>query len=133
MVKLRFPVRFCLCPSHVVAQKALEGGLQNRLAAILETAEGQSRQSVLRDQSSKSETKSQKKEQRCQGEDHLHLPVPRPHLQGPLLQLQHPHLHQLLHQLQQHPTLLQQLLIHLLLFQPQHLQQLLQQPQPNQA
>ena len=61
MVKLRFPLRFCLCPSHVVAQKALEGGLQNRLAAILETAEGQSRQSVLRDLSSKSETKSQKK------------------------------------------------------------------------
>ena len=127
MVKLRFPLRFCLCPSHVVAQKALEGGLQNRLAAILETAEGQSRQSVLRDQSTKSETKIQKREQRCQGEDHLHLPVPRPHLQEPQLQ----HLH--LHQLQQHPTLLQQLLIHLLLFQPQHLQQLLQQPQPNQA
>ena len=131
MVKLRFPLRFCLCPSHVVAQKALEGGLQNRLAAILETAEGQSRQSVLRNQTSKSETKSQKKEQRCQGEDHLHLPVPRLHLQEPLLQLQHQHLH--LHQLQQHPTLLQQLLIHLLLFQPQHLQQLPPQPQPNQA
>ena len=129
MVKLRFPLRFCLCPSHVVAQKALEGGLQNRLAAILETAEGQSRQSVLRDRTSKSETKSQIKEQRCQGEDHLHLPVPRLHLQEPLLQLQHLHLHQL----QQHPTLLQQLLIHLLLFQPQHLQQLPPQPQPNQA
>ena len=76
-------------------------------------------------------TKSQKKEQRCQGEDHLHLPVPLLHLQEPLLQLQHLHLH--LHQLQQHPTLLRQLLIHLLLFQPQHLQQLPQQPQPNQA
>merc|ERR1712013_838453 len=33
--------------------------------------------------------KAKKKELRCQGEDHLHLPVPLLHLQEPLLQLQH--------------------------------------------
>ena len=44
--------------SHMLCQKALEGGLQNRTAAILETAEGQSSQSVLQDRSSKSKTRS---------------------------------------------------------------------------
>ena len=51
---------------------------------LLETAEGQSRQSVLQDRSSKSETKRPKKESRCPGEEHLLRLVPLQHLQEPL-------------------------------------------------
>ena len=63
MVKLE---RLLLMPLTGCARKALEGGLQNTAAAILETAECQSGQSVLQDRSSKSETRSPKKIQDAQ-------------------------------------------------------------------
>ena len=79
-----------------MARKALEGGLQNTAAAILETAEGQSSQSVLQERSSKSETGSPKKP-KCPGEDHLPRLVPLQHLQ------EHLHLHLHLHLRLQQP------------------------------